>query len=106
IDLAPAHNEASPLMILFIGTMAGGGTVEEWVSVNTEMVFATHNFTRFNNVTSVSWAQSDILGGEHQFAKIVLGDPLPLPEPAPILLFGLGLAALALRRRAGKQVRF
>lgn len=106
IDLARNFSLDPAPTVTFTGGLAGGGSVTESFSVTSSSppnTFQTFHFTGFGDVTSVSWNQSDLNQGVHQFTNVVLDtSPASVPEPASLTLFSFGLVGLAgcrLRRR-------
>jgi hypothetical protein len=106
IDLARNFALDPAPMVTFTGVLAGGGSVTESFSVTSSSppnTFQTFAFAGFGDVTSVSWNQSDVNQGVHQFTNVVLdASPASAPEPASLTLFSFGLVGLAgcrLRRR-------
>jgi hypothetical protein len=86
----------------FTGTLAGGGTVHQMLTVTTNsppLAFQTFDLTGFTNVISVSWEQDGVASaGIHQFGNIHLFTGA-VPEPASWALLALGIAlALAYTR--------
>jgi hypothetical protein len=102
IDLASVFGSGGS--VVFTGFLSGGGTVtsgaqpfDAWPGSNATL--RTDPFSGFNNLTSVTFAQSQ--GGPYyQFDNVVVTSVTP--EPATMSLMAAGLVAVAgagLRRR-------
>lgn len=100
--------------VIFTGTLAQGGTVTQKALLLNNTSFQTVDFTGFEDVVSVSWAQgSAITRAFNQFDNIVVDAPVlaptqpngQVPEPASIALLGAGLLALSRRRRKDGSAR-
>jgi hypothetical protein len=95
IDLARSFAFDPAPSVAFTGTLAGGGTVHQMLTVTTSsppLTFQTFDPTGFTNVISVSWEQDVVAGeGVHQFGNIHLVTGA-VPEPASLALLAVGIA--------------
>jgi hypothetical protein len=107
IDLARNFAFDPAPSVTFTGTLAGGGTVDQMLTVTTSsppLTFQTFDLTGFTNVISVSWEQ-DVAASEgvHQFGNIHLfAGAVTEPASLPLLALGIALAlayTLHFRRR-------
>jgi hypothetical protein len=105
IDLARNFEFDPAATVTFTGSLEGGGTIVQSFTTGASdpLDFETFDFTGFENLTSVTWAQG--ASGLHQFSEIQLVNlATPIPEPTALMLFGAGLTGLgALRRRHGRS---
>jgi hypothetical protein len=116
IDLARIFSSDPAPSVPCAGTLAGGGTVHQMLTVTTSsppLTFQTFDLTGFTNVISVSWEQDVVASeGVHQFGNIHLFIGA-VPEPASRALLALGIApalasahhsrlALSRRKRIGE----
>ncbi len=96
-------NFAGGVRVSFLGTLLGGGTVEQIFDTDGPFGLQTFNFNAgFTNLISVQWAQ---VSPFHQIDNIVADVPvdvISVPEPGTIALFAIGLAGIGLQRRKKK----
>jgi hypothetical protein len=109
IDLARNFAFDPPPSVTFVGTRAGGGTVQETFTVSRPggfpHLFETFNFTGFDGLVGVTWTQpafSSTGPSLHQFTNVSLSTPPPVPEPSGLVLAGVGAVAVAAWRRRGR----
>jgi hypothetical protein len=106
IDLARNFAFDPAPTVTFTGTLAGGGTITETVTVTEApgfpQSFTQFDFTGFTNLTSVSWDQPVFTAGLNQFTDITLST---VPEPASIITGGIGAMLVAVARFRARRRR-
>jgi len=103
IDLSTLHPSGVSPAVVFVGVLAGGGTVTQSF---TPTAFGFHTFvfsSSFTNLLSVSWHQGSDDFNAHQFDNIVVNSSVP--EPATMLLLGSGLVGVAGTMRKRRKSR-
>ena len=103
IDLSTLHPQGVSPAVVFVGTLAGGGTVTQTF---TPTAFGFHTFVfsgSFTNLLNVTWHQGSDDFNAHQFDNIVVSSSVP--EPASMILLGSGLVGVGgvARRRRSKS---
>jgi hypothetical protein len=92
-------------MVMFTGTLVGGGTVSETFSVTTPVgapgSFQTFDFTGFSDLASVSWDQPVFTRGLNQFSDISLSTAIP--EPSSLILASVGALGCTLLALLGRR---